>query len=334
MHCSDKPVLLLICILQLVSFHVTAFSIPSLPSVVRGRSSFRQSSAATARNAIPLNSGTIEVSRNLNSTDFTYDISYKLYRPMSLSSRQAAPIVVLHGGPSVPSDYLLPLVQAVPYRSILFYDQLGCGESDEPTDINAYSIEDALDDLELILSKLGVRRYHLYGQSFGGILAFEFLKRRAQCQEKKNEYENEGCLSVILSSTPSNVRRVENEAQTLIEQLDSPDLFRETHQCRTSEMPESLSDAYSKAGTIWRGSSAIQEYVATKPSETAATMPSCLVIRGEHDFVPTECTQDWKELLNSRSVREKTLQGCSHHGLLENAALYGDTVDSFFREYD
>jgi len=61
--------------------------------------------------------------------------AYKIYRPMTMSSQQAAPIVVLHGGPGLPSNYLQPLVDVVPYRSIVFYDQLGCGKSDHPDNI-------------------------------------------------------------------------------------------------------------------------------------------------------------------------------------------------------
>lgn len=257
---------------------------------------------------------------------------------MSLSSRKAAPIVVLHGGPSVPSDYLYPLVQAVPYRSILFYDQLGCGMSDEPTFRGAYSIDLAIDDLEVILAKVGVRRYHLYGQSFGGILAYEFLKRLAERRGtdsgKNDDGDDGGCLSVILSSTPTNVEQVEREANRLISELDSDTLFRETHQCRTPEMPQPLVDAYAHAGTVWRGTAAIQTYVATPPHESATRMPSCLVLQGEHDFVTPVCTDEWKNLFNSRTVRQRTMLGCSHHGLLENQAMYGDIVDSFFQEYD
>jgi hypothetical protein len=33
-------------------------------------------------------------------------------------------------------------------------------------------------------------------------------------------------------------------------------------------------------------------------------------------------------------VRCKTLEGCSHHGLYENGVLYGETIDSYFSEYD
>jgi pimeloyl-ACP methyl ester carboxylesterase len=280
--------------------------------------------------ALPVKEGMIQVTRGEEANSF--DLSYKLVRPMSLSSRQAAPMVVLHGGPSVPSNYLYPLANHIPYRSILFYDQLGCGKSDEPTDLNMYSIEQAIDDLELVLKKLSIRRFHIYGQSYGGILAFEYLKR---CAERgKTNNDEEGCLSVVLSSSPTNVRQVEEEAQRLVEQLSSPELFRETHQCRTVEMPQPLADAYTAAGTVWRGTTAIQDYSAQAPSGDATTMPSALVLRGEHDFVTEACRKDWKELFNSRSVRERTLKDCSHHGLLESGPMYGEMVNSFFGEYD
>jgi proline iminopeptidase len=235
----------------------------------------------------------------------------------------------------VPSNYLLPLVRIVPYRSILFYDQLGCGTSDEPkADDGIYSVGNAVGDLEVLLKHLGVRRFHLYGQSFGGILAYEFLKRQAS-KEVDDGIAGEGCRSVILSSTPTNVMQIEDEARSLVEKLDSPDLFRETHQRRISPMPQALTDAYAYAGTAWRGTGAIADYKATPPSANSRKLPSALVLRGEHDFVTEVCVADWKRSLwNTPYVRERVLDGCSHHGLLENGPLYGEIVDSFFTEYD
>jgi pimeloyl-ACP methyl ester carboxylesterase len=84
-----------------------------------------------------VNTGKISVSRHLGGVEDHFMLSYRVFRPMALSSRKAAPIVVLHGGPSLPSDYLEPLVNAIPYRSIVLYDQLGCGESDEPKNLKA-----------------------------------------------------------------------------------------------------------------------------------------------------------------------------------------------------
>lgn len=140
------------------------------------------------------------------------------------------------------------------------------------------------------------------------------------------------CLSVILSSAPPDIQKVEEDAEWLVEALERPELFRETHQCRTPELPPPLADAYAHAGSVWRGSSVLRDYVAEPPSLNAAVLPSALVMRGEHDFVLS--TSPWKQILNSRSVREKEMPGCSHHGLLEDPVNYGETIESFFAEYD
>jgi pimeloyl-ACP methyl ester carboxylesterase len=100
--------------------------------------------------SVAVNDGSVEVSRTFlpskaESDDGgaeepateTYTIATRVFRPMSMASRQAAAVLVLHGGPSVPSDYLYPLVDFVPYRCMVYYDQIGCGRSTQPKDANA-----------------------------------------------------------------------------------------------------------------------------------------------------------------------------------------------------
>ena len=305
----------------------------------------KSSFALKATQSTKANEGSIEVSRSDGSKK--HQLSYRVVRPMSLSSQQAAPIVALHGGPSVPSNYLYPLEDVIPYRSIIFYDQLGCGKSDEPTDISQYSIRDSVEDLKILLKKLGVRRFHLYGQSYGGILAFEYMKSIAQeSRENKND-DDIKCLSACLSSAPTNVAEIEKEFIRLVDKLSEgkeeenalseseiDDLFRVTHQCRIPEMPKILADAYANAGTVWRGTEAIADYVAKPPFKDAARMPSTLIMRGEYDFVSESSVEGWKDAFNTQFLRYKTLKGCSHHGLLENGKLYGEIIDSYFAEYD
>jgi len=297
--------------------------------------------------------GCLDVKRTYTSTDeetddvsetttTTHQIKYHIHNRMNLSSQQAAPILVLHGGPGVPSDYLLPLKDVVPYRSIVFYDQLGCGTSPGPEYKDAYSIESSLDDLDALVKNVGLRSFHLYGQSFGGILAFEYLKRIAERNVDDNG--DSRCLSVILSSSPCDVEQVETVAESLIGELMAKDddastimeRFRISHQCQSEERPKALSDAYAHAGQpgVWRGTDSIKGWKAIKPKEGSQRMPSCMVMRGEHDFVTSECVEGWKEAFNHKFVRMKVLDGCSHHGLLENGLNYGDIVDSFFSEYD
>ena len=228
----------------------------------------------------------------------------------------------------------------MPYRSIVFYDQLGCGKSDEPDDASLYSTAESVDDLRLLLRKVGVRRFHLYGQSYGGILAYEYLKRLAE-EEKEDEPK---CLSLVLSSAPTSVGEVEENYTRLLGELKSsnPDatdeelgeLFRVTHQCRLPEMPEPLVRAYEKAGTVWRGTGAISGYEAAPPIEGARRMPSALTMRGEHDFISEGSVGRGEEVLNTPFVRRRTMEGCGHHPLLEDGATYGEIIDSYVSEYD
>mmetsp|Transcript_15831 Transcript_15831/g.36313 ORF Transcript_15831/g.36313 Transcript_15831/m.36313 type:complete len:455 (+) Transcript_15831:123-1487(+) len=341
---------------------------------------------STLFGSIPFQEGSVSVTRGAIGEceeGERFNISYTLVRPMSLSASEqqqqiqqgaaAAPIVVLHGGPSLPSNYCYPLANHVPTnRSILFYDQLGCGKSDEPANLDYYSIDQAVDDLWVVLDALHVRRFHLYGHSYGGILAYEYLKRCAETRNGSNNNEptrsnsNQTqcqCLSVILSSTPTSIPQMEKDWDAMAEALPDPNLFPETHLCRTPELPRPLQDAYAGVGTVWSGTSAISGYKARPPQEPRnhnddgdggtnkrserqqnnnnnnnnIDIPSALILRGEHDVVTELCSKGWKEEMlsrSSRSVEEHTLDGCSHHGLLENGSVYGSVVDSFFGEYD
>ena len=242
---------------------------PSSPSVVRSSppslaaasDASSSSSAPSGRDyAAEFRGGSIAVARSDGSS---HRLSYRIARPMSLSSRQAAPVVVLHGGPSVPSNYLYPLVDVVPYRSIVFHDQLGCGSSDEPPDVSLYSMRDSDEDMKALLKLLGLRRFHLYGQSYGGILAFEYLKSVAT--EGDDDGSAPVCLSAILSSAPTNVAEVESEFVSLIQEIASSsaeDSKTEAElagvvsggagcrKCRVSSR-----DAYAGARSVWMGAS-------------------------------------------------------------------------------
>ena len=208
-----------------------------------------------------------------------------------------------------------------------------------------YSIDAAIDDLEAVIKKLGLRRFHIYGQSYGGILAFEYLKRVAERKSKDDGSaadDDEGCLSVIFSSTPTSVELVEASAEALLDKLKDEDddeetlgdRFRLAHQCRLEPMPQPLVDAYAHAGTVWRGTAAIPNYEAKPPSDSASRMPSAMIMRGEYDFVDHACVEGWKNCFNHKFVREKVVEGCAHHGLLENGRSYGQLVNDFFSEYD
>jgi hypothetical protein len=50
------------------------------------------------------------------------------------------PLLTLHGGPGAGHDYLESLERLATDRSVIFYDQLGCGKSDQPNDRSLWKI--------------------------------------------------------------------------------------------------------------------------------------------------------------------------------------------------
>lgn len=84
------------------------------------------------------------------------------------------PLITLHGGPGYPHDYLEPLEDLADQRPVIFYDQLGCGNSDRPHDTSLWTVERFTAELGALINHLGLERYHILGHSWGSALAVSF----------------------------------------------------------------------------------------------------------------------------------------------------------------
>jgi proline-specific peptidase len=109
-----------------------------------------------------------------------YNTTYRIFGDLYHSIH--TPVVVVHGGPGLSHDYLLPLADLSRYHiPVVFYDQLGNGRStrvhDKPDTF--WQIDLFLDEFENLLSHLGIRnRFDFYGHSWGGMLGQELVIRR------------------------------------------------------------------------------------------------------------------------------------------------------------
>jgi len=87
-------------------------------------------------------------------------------------------LLVLHGGPGVPHDYLEAFESFIPAEGIelIYYDMLGCGNSDNPKDTSLYSLERYVEEVEQMRTALGLDKdnFYLLGHSWGGIVAMEY----------------------------------------------------------------------------------------------------------------------------------------------------------------
>ena len=88
-----------------------------------------------------------------------------------VGERKSIPLVVIHGGPGLPHDYLEPLEDLSTERQIIFYDQLGCGNSTTTNDPSLWTIEYFVSELQELIDSLNFDKYHVLGHSWGAALA-------------------------------------------------------------------------------------------------------------------------------------------------------------------
>ena len=118
------------------------------------------------------------------------------------------PLLTLHGGPGAGHDYLEPLERLATDRSVIFYDQLGCGKSDQPDDRSLWQIERFVAEVNTVRQSLGLEQIHLLGQSWGGWLAIEYMLSQPQ-----------GVVSLILASTSASLPQFVAETTRLKAEL-------------------------------------------------------------------------------------------------------------------
>lgn len=93
----------------------------------------------------------------------------------------ACPLIVLHGGPGCTHDYVDSFKDlAANGRAVIHYDQLGNGKSTHLPDADPgfWTVGLFLDELQALITQLGLSQYALLGQSWGGMLAAEHAVRR------------------------------------------------------------------------------------------------------------------------------------------------------------
>ncbi|MFP5212372.1 MAG: proline iminopeptidase-family hydrolase [Acidobacteriota bacterium] len=181
------------------------------------------------------------------------------YRIVGAGAR-GVPLLVIHGGPGAPHDYLEPLKGLADERPVIFYDQLGCGNSDRPEDTALWTVERFVGELEQVRSTLGLDRVHLLGQSWGSMLAVEYTLEHPQ-----------GVASLVLSAPylstplweadqrayiaelPPEVRRT-IEAKEAAGDFASPEYqeamttYYKRHLCRLETWPECMERTFAKMG--------------------------------------------------------------------------------------
>jgi len=101
---------------------------------------------------------------------FTTTTAVPLYW-ISYGPAGAPRLLVLHGGPGAPHDYLLPqMLELADRYQLIFYDQRGSGQS-RTVDQSPITWRTHVEDLAQLIIELGLDPLSLVGYSWGGLLA-------------------------------------------------------------------------------------------------------------------------------------------------------------------
>jgi proline-specific peptidase len=260
------------------------------------------------------------------------------------------PLLCLHGGPGMSHDYLEPLEAiAETGRRVIFYDQLGCGNSDHPHNPELWTMELFVEEVGAIRKSLGLEDIHLLGQSWGGFLAQEYMLTKPS-----------GVKSLILANSAASTQRWIAEANLLRSKLpeevqetlkkheaagttDDPsyaaatDVYYRRHLCRLHPWPDCFNRTLEKLAqdpevynTMWGPS----EFHCTGKlqnwnveSQLGEMNVPTLILSGEHD----ESTPAINAVLD-RGIQNSEwimFEGCSHTPHLEATKTYLQALTQF-----
>jgi L-proline amide hydrolase len=158
------------------------------------------------------------------------------------------PLLCLHGGPGSGWQHLESYEALAVGRRVVFYDQLGCGNSAvaAPHDPAMWTTELYVEEVGAVREALELERVVVLGQSWGGMLALAYALTQPL-----------GLAGLIVQSSPANVPfELPEDVQAVLERhgaagtVHDPEyeeaamVFYRRHVCRTDPWPDWLLRAF------------------------------------------------------------------------------------------
>ena len=137
-----------------------------------------------------------------------YETWYRAVQPENGEER--VPLLCLHGGPGANWLHMKPYEALADERQVVFYDQVGAGNSAVagPHDASLWTAELYVEEVGAVREALGLERVHVLGHSWGGMLGMQYAMTQP-----------EGLVSLIAESSPPSVPDWMNELARLRSEL-------------------------------------------------------------------------------------------------------------------
>jgi len=262
-----------------------------------------------------------------------------------------APLLTFHGGPGALHNYLLSLAPiAETGRQVIFYDQLGCGNSPTPYLPDLWDTTLWQEEVDVVRDALGLDAVHLLGQSWGGMLAMQYAIAQPT-----------GVKSMVVASSPASIPLWVTEANRLVEWLpegmadaikkgiaeevyDSPEYqaaeaeYYHRHVCYLDPYPDYVTYSFGNMGDVYHIMQGYSEFMVIGKMKdwdvtdrlntikvptlvTSGLMDEAtpLIAKAVYDGIP-DC--EWELLMGTHLVH------------VELKDEYNKVVEAFFAKHD
>jgi proline iminopeptidase len=262
------------------------------------------------------------------------------------------PLLAIHGGPGLPHNYLRSLERLANEREVIFWDQLGCGNSESPSNNHLWTMERSVAEMDAVVRALGLNRFHIFGNSWGGMLAQQYVLDVAS-----------GAVSLTISNSIASIPQFSKMVARLKSELDPATqsaidrhetagtthsaeyqaairTWNETYLCRQLPWPRELQEAFQKAGaeifeTIFGPSDfhivgTIRSWdVLDRLAEIA--LPT-IVLAGRYD----ECAPEHMWAMHQRIAgsRFELFDSSAHMPFIEEPDRFDQVMRDFLRLHD
>jgi len=263
------------------------------------------------------------------------------------------PLLMLHGGPGATSEVFEPLAKRLGRdRPVIIYDQLGAGRSRGPHDTKLWTEHRYVDEIRRIRKHLGLDRIHLYGHSWGTMLAMDYMAT-----------DPEGVESLILAGPCISIpryledvnrlrRQLPQETQDILarheaagtdgseEYMRAADVFYKRHVCRMNPWPREMTNSLENFGLdvyryMWgpnefRGTGTLKDYDRT--ADLRKLRLPVLFTAGRYDECTPEATAWYRGMV--RGAKMQIFEHSAHMTMLEEPDAYYTTVRQFLQSVE
>lgn len=173
-------------------------------------------------------------------------------------------VLLLSGGPGLSHEYFECMEGFLPREGVefIYYDQLGCGNSDNPKDTTLWSLPRYVEEVEQVRQALHLTKdnFYLLGHSWGGIVAAEYALKYQQnlkgliisnmmmSAPAYGKYANEVLAKQMKPEVLAKIRQLEAKkdfANPQYMELLGANFYAQ-HICRIAPFPEPLTRSLSK----------------------------------------------------------------------------------------